>query len=122
MFFAHSLAYCNMFMQSHRANALTPLQTSSLHALVDANNQTVKRIFLAYESDKDVYALIDSLKALRLDPEDGDDEEEEVRFNHILLFCLCLLCILPDDGKAMLYQLCLSLRNNVFSTSYFCII
>eukprot|EP01032_Pedospumella_encystans_P013349 gene13349-15376_t len=60
-----------------RANALTPLQTSSLHALVDANNQTVKRIFLAYESDKDVYALIDSLKALRLDPEDGDDEDEE---------------------------------------------
>ena len=57
---------------------MTPLQTSSLHALVDANNQTVKRIFLAYESDKDVYALIDSLKALRLDPEDGDDEDEEV--------------------------------------------
>ncbi len=62
----------------YRANALTPLQTSSLHALVDANNQTVKRIFLNYECDKDVYALIDSLKALRLDPEDGDEEDEEV--------------------------------------------
>jgi len=44
---------------------------------VDANNQTVKRIFLAYEADKDVYQLIDSLKALRLDPDDNSDDDED---------------------------------------------
>lgn len=48
-----------------------------MNALVDANNLTVKRIFLAYEADKDVYQLIDSLKALNLDVEEG--EESEVR-------------------------------------------
>lgn len=38
-----------------------------LNSLVDAGNRTVRNIFLGYEEDKDVYRLIDSLKALNLE-------------------------------------------------------
>lgn len=50
-----------------RANALSATQASVLNALVDAGNRTVRNIFLGYEEDKDVYRLIDSLKALNLE-------------------------------------------------------
>jgi hypothetical protein len=48
-----------------------------LHARVDAGDAHVKNVFVKYETDKDVYQLIDALKALQLEEESERDEAEE---------------------------------------------
>ena len=47
----------------YRASAISAEQTAQLNALVDAGNPQLRGIFRRYETDKDVYALIDALKA-----------------------------------------------------------
>jgi hypothetical protein len=62
---------------------LTAVQAHALNMRVDAGDTHVKRIFVKYETDKDVYHLIDSLKALNLG-EEPEEANEEVS----LLICL----------------------------------
>ncbi len=52
-----------------------------MNKLIDQGNHTISRIFAAYESDKNVYKLIDSLKtfesAQQKAPEPVAEEEEQ---------------------------------------------
>jgi hypothetical protein len=58
-----------------------------LHARVDAGDAHVKSVFVKYETDKDVYQLIDALKALQLEEEserdEAEEEDEEVRCDSV---------------------------------------
>ena len=45
-----------------RANAIDGNQSVYLNELIDDGNGEVRKVFLAYEKDKDVYKLIASLK------------------------------------------------------------
>lgn len=69
-----------------RANALTADHATALHARVDAGDAHVKNIFLKYENDKDVYQLIDALKALH-------KAEDAVAQNEVYWLIQILLCI-----------------------------
>ena len=45
-----------------RAGAVSSEQAVSLNVLIDLGDERVKRVFTVYETDKDVYKLIDALK------------------------------------------------------------
>ena len=57
---------------------MTESQASVLNDLIGNGNAALRRVFIAYEKDKDVYKLIDSLKKMNI---------AKVRF-----FSDCLTC------------------------------
>lgn len=71
-----------------RARGITAEQFQSLNKLIEQGNPTISRIFAAYENDKNVYKLIDSLKTFEstqqqkapapvIEEEEEDDDESE---------------------------------------------
>lgn len=70
-------------MKYFRARGISPEQFQALNQLIDQGNQAVARIFAAYESDKNVYKLIDALKTLEsssrasAEPEEEEDDEDD---------------------------------------------
>jgi NADH:ubiquinone oxidoreductase subunit E len=58
-----------------------------LHARVDAGDSHLKRVFSKYETDKDVYQLIDALKALQLEEQSEEEEGEDEEVRAIALLC-----------------------------------
>jgi Zn-finger domain-containing protein len=60
----HSSYYSNL--RNYRAGAVTESQASVLNDLISKGNAALRRIFIAYEKDKDVYKLIDSLKKMNI--------------------------------------------------------
>ncbi len=65
-----------------RARGITAEQFQSLNKLIEQGNPTISRIFAAYENDKNVYKLIDSLKTFesaqqQKAPEPVVEEEED---------------------------------------------
>jgi hypothetical protein len=65
---------------------------------VDAGDTHVKRIFVKYETDKDVYHLIDSLKALNLG-EESEEADEEVSLINLPAASYCALGLLYRVGQ-----------------------
>lgn len=50
-----------------RANAINDEQKEHLRNLIDEGNSKLATVFRKYEADKDVYALIDSLREVELE-------------------------------------------------------
>lgn len=66
-----------------RARAIDEEQYIALSKLIDEGNTEIARVFLNYEENKDVYALIDSLKAMDIkglanSPSSSSSEAQEV--------------------------------------------
>jgi hypothetical protein len=60
-----------------RARAINNEQFNMLTKLIESNHPQVGRIFTKYEDDKDVYGLIDGLKAISISPTANNQRKEE---------------------------------------------
>jgi hypothetical protein len=60
-----------------RARAINNEQFNMLTKLIESNHPQVGRIFTKYEDDKDVYGLIDGLKAISISPTANNQRKED---------------------------------------------